>query len=108
MDKGKSKIRAPFDEATSSSARPEFSIDPVSGANPLAVRESSCSECHQPDPKSDLEPEPEGQLPRLSVAAGNKVQLEFQIDDLIQRLGVGVGRQASHCGGCNGCGGCHY
>jgi len=48
------------------------------------------------------------QSPKVSVAAGNKVQVEFQIDDLIQRLGLGGGgvRVAAHCGGCNGCGGC--
>jgi hypothetical protein len=49
---------------------------------------------------------PSPKLPSGPKLAGNKVQVEFQIDDLISRLGLNPGRLASHCGGCNGCSGC--
>ena len=56
-------------------------------------------------PGSTPSPAAQSNNPKLSVAPGNKVQVEFQIDDLISRLGL-PGREASHCGGCNGCTGC--
>lgn len=45
-----------------------------------------------------------------SVSVGkiveNRIQIEFQIDDVINRLFPGA--EASHCGGCQGCSGCSH
>ena len=48
--------------------------------------------------------------PAIKVAsvAGTKVQLEFQVDELVRRLLPGSTVSAAHCGGCNGCGGCSH
>ncbi len=45
---------------------------------------------------------------RVSQLEGNRVQVEFQIDDLISRLLHRGSSAAGHCGGCNGCGGCSH
>lgn len=49
---------------------------------------------------------PHPQTPKITAVPGNKVQVEFQIDDLIRRL-LPV-QAAGHCGGCNGCSGCSH
>ena len=85
----------------------EFQIDALP-ANPLeeyggCMNGGSCKGCHVA-----IDPTSRNPSPKLSVAAGNKVHVEFQIDDLINRLGLAPDVVAAHCGGCNGCSGCKF
>jgi hypothetical protein len=46
---------------------------------------------------------------RVVAVSNERVQLEFQIDDLISNfLLPNKGGLAAHCGGCNGCSGCSH
>jgi hypothetical protein len=43
-----------------------------------------------------------------SAVGNDRVQVEFQMDDLIQRLLPGLSPDVGHCSGCNGCTGCKH
>lgn len=45
--------------------------------------------------------------PLVRTEAG-KVQVEFRIEDLIDRLLPSKGGRVAHCGGCDGCNGCNH
>ena len=59
------------------------------------------------DPKRPVTITHAAQLGQASVkvTTDNHLQVEFQIDELIQRL-IPAGSVAAHCSGCNGCMGC--
>ncbi len=42
---------------------------------------------------------------RIEIADGERLQVEFRIDDLVRKLIPG-GLVASSCDGCHGCSGC--
>jgi hypothetical protein len=58
------------------------------------------------DPDFDTESVQQQRL-KISGAGGDRVQIEFQIDDLVRRLIPGI-QSIGHCGGCDACSGCKH
>ena len=42
---------------------------------------------------------------RMKVS-DEKIKIQFTMEDLVKRLGPGIGNPVASCGGCNGCSGC--
>lgn len=56
------------------------------------------SESEIPRPRTEAP-----QVTPVSSSAGDRVRIEFHIDDLVGRLIAGRGAPTPSCSGCNGC-----
>jgi len=78
----------------------------TSGESSKSTPDASSTEspASQPTTGSQASTEIQGGAVKIS-GAGDRIQLEFRIDDLIKRL-LPSGSSVASCGGCNGCHGC--